>query len=92
MDAQSTRLAAVANNIANSDTAGYRRQTTSLSTLSPAGGVQASVREDASASNGSDPLSDMTEMIESEDSFALNADAFETGADMWQMLATIKRD
>ena len=54
--------------------------------------MQASVREDAAPTEGGDALSDMTAMIESEESFALNADVFETGADMWQMLATIKRD
>jgi flagellar basal-body rod protein FlgC len=31
-------------------------------------------------------------MIEAEDSFQANATVFETGADMWDMLVSIKRD
>jgi flagellar basal-body rod protein FlgC len=45
---------------------------------------------DAAASN--DPASDIVDMIESAHTFALNADMFETGADLWQLLSTIKRD
>ena len=94
MDAQVSRLSATADNIANADTPGYRREVTYLTTLNPGSpsSVQARVRAETDASGGIDPTSEMLDMIESSQAFALNADVFETGADLWQLLSTVKRD
>lgn len=94
MDAQASRLSAAADNIANADTPGYRREVSYLTTLNPGSSqsVKATVRAEADASGGIDPTSEMVDLIESASSFALNADVFETGADLWQLLSTIKRD
>jgi len=90
MQAQSRRLAATANNIANMDTPGYNRQVTTLSQGPGGDGVTASVSgaTDASAVN---PVTELTDMIEAGLSFAANASVFETGADLWDVLGTIKR-
>lgn len=58
----------------------------------PQGGVEATVRNATTGAQADSSIEDMTDMIESSQSFALNADVFETGADMWQILSTIKRD
>ena len=39
-----------------------------------------------------DPATELTEMIEAEQAYKANAAVFETGADMWEMLMSIKRD
>jgi flagellar hook protein FlgE len=95
MQAQTKRLAATANNVANAGTPGYDRQTTSLSTTA-SGGVQATVTpSDApTPDNGSnvDLADEMRGMLEARTSFAANAAVFETGASMWDMLMTMKRD
>lgn len=39
-----------------------------------------------------DPASEMIDVMTAEQGFAANAAVFETGADMWDMLMTIKRD
>lgn len=90
LQVQQTRLAATSNNIANRDTPDYRRFETELMT-SRAGGVFARV-EQAGAPGQPDEIADMTDMIESSASFSANARAFETGADLWAMLLSIKRD
>ena len=90
MQAQQTRLAATANNVANWDTPGYRRLDTKLTPVEP-GGVQSNV-EEVGEQGRPDELADMTSMVESGLSFAANAKAFETGASMWDMLLSIKRD
>lgn len=94
MDAQASRLSATADNIANSETPGYRREVSYLTTLNPGSpqSVRATVRAEANGSGGIDPTSEMVDMIEGAQSFALNADVFETGADLWQLLSTVKRD
>lgn len=98
MNAQTNRLSAVANNIANVDTPGYRRATTGLTALS-SGGVEANVTQPASDSNASpdegsnvDMATELTDMTDAETSFKANAAAFETGASMWDALLAIKRD
>ncbi|RUM25512.1 flagellar basal body rod protein [Rhizobium vallis] len=88
MRAQTTRVSAIANNIANSSTPGYARLNTSLTSVEP-GGVQAIVEPTAS---DVDPASELTDMIQAEQSYKANAVVFETGADMWEMLMSIKRD
>ncbi|MGO8026014.1 flagellar basal body protein [Rhizobium leguminosarum] len=85
MRAQTTRVGAIANNIANSSTPGYARLNTSLTSVE-SGGVQAVVSPTAS---DVDPAA---ELIEAEQSYKANAVVFETGADMWEMLMSIKRD
>ena len=94
MGAQVTRLSVVANNIANSSTPDYQRQVASLASVNNGGtgGVEATVRNATTGAQADSSIEDMTDMIESSQSFALNADVFETGADMWQILSTIKRD
>ncbi|TWF54213.1 flagellar basal body protein [Neorhizobium alkalisoli] len=89
MQAQTTRLSATANNIANATTPGYARQTTNLSSVAT-GGVSATVT--SSGDQGVDMLTEVTDMLGAKQAFAANAAAFETGADMWQVLMTIKRD
>ncbi|MBY3054104.1 flagellar basal body rod protein [Rhizobium laguerreae] len=86
MRAQTTRVGAIANNIANSSTPGYARLNTSLTVAS---GVQAVVSPTAS---DVDPATELTDLIEAEQSYQANAVVFETGADMWEMLMSIKRD
>ena len=39
-----------------------------------------------------DPASEMIDVMTAEQGFAANAALFETGADMWDLLMTIKRD
>lgn len=90
LQVQQTRLAATSSNIANRETPDYRRFET-LITPNPAGGVSARV-EQRGAAGQPDEVSDMTDLIESSQSFSANASAFETGADLWAMLLSIKRD
>lgn len=94
MSAQVARLSVAANNIANISTPDYQQWTVNLASLSNGsiGGVQATVGNATAGSQADNLIADMTDMIESNQSFALNADVFETGADMWQVISTIKRD
>lgn len=39
-----------------------------------------------------DPATELADLIEAEQSYKANAVVFETGADMWEMLMSIKRD
>lgn len=39
-----------------------------------------------------DPAREIVDVLTAEQNFAANAAVFETGADMWDMLMTIKRD
>ncbi|MFN4205479.1 MAG: flagellar basal body protein [Agrobacterium albertimagni] len=95
MQAQQTRLAATANNVANAMTPGYDRLETSLTsraqsgvsaTVSPSG---APVLDDTS---NVDVASEMLSLVEAEIGFKANAAAWETGADIWDVLLSIKRD
>ncbi|MNE78264.1 flagellar hook protein FlgE [compost metagenome] len=90
MQANSRSLAATANNVANVSTSGYTRLETSFSS-NAAGGVSASVSPsgDGSGVNLADELLDS---INAEIGFKANAVVFETGADMWDMMLSIKRD
>lgn len=93
MQAQTRRVEAAANNIANAMTPDYARLDASLSSTE-SGGVEAKLLRDADTSrNGSAPdlLSDMTTLLTAENTFKANAAVFETGADMWQMLSTIRK-
>lgn len=94
--AQQTRVANIANNIANADTPGYKRLNTNLSSTEPSGVAANTTRADAPTAtpdtSNVDPLTEMTGLIGSEQAFAANAKVFETGADMWDMLMSIKKD
>lgn len=95
MQAQTTRLSATANNVANALTPGYDRAVTSFSAR-PSGGVSASVSPSGEptlpGSSNVDLASEMLDAIGAELSFKANASVFETGADMWDVLMSIKRD
>jgi flagellar hook protein FlgE len=89
MHAHSRSLAATANNIANVSTPGYARLETSFSS-NASGGVSAFISP-SSDNVGVDLASEMLDSINAEIGFKANALVFETGADMWDMLLTIKR-
>nr|WP_159948591.1 flagellar basal body rod C-terminal domain-containing protein [Rhizobium sp. 18065] len=95
MFAQQSRLAATADNIANALSTGYDRRDTRFATSS-AGGVTATVKSTQSQTVGEtsnvDLGEDMLSLVEAEISFKANASAFETGADLWDVLMSIKRD
>ncbi|WP_064691720.1 flagellar basal body rod C-terminal domain-containing protein [Rhizobium aegyptiacum] len=86
MRAQTTRMGAIADNVANSSTPDYARLTTSLTSTEP--GVQANIEPTTS---GVDLASELTDLLEAQQSYKANAVVFETGADMWEMLMSIKR-
>ncbi|TCL73599.1 flagellar basal body rod C-terminal domain-containing protein [Rhizobium sp. BK251] len=87
MFAQTQRVGAIANNLANVSSASYGRLATSLTTAP--GGVQAVVSQTDSEV---DPATELTDLIEAEQSYKANAAVFETGADLWDILLGIKRD
>lgn len=95
MLAQDTWLSAAANNVANLQTSGYSRQVRNFSSTWPSG-VQATVTQASPSTvpgtSDVDPTTEIIDMMESEATFDANAAAFETGADLWQVLASIKRD
>ena len=78
MRAQTNRFAAVANNVANLSTPGYSR--VDPATLTTDEGQPADI------------ASEMTDMMQAAQGYKANAVVFETGADIWQWLATIKRN
>ena len=88
MLAQSTRAGAIANNVANASTPGYSRLNTNLQSVEPSG-VQAGVAE---TDRGVDFATELTDLVETEQSYKANASVFETGADLWDVLMSIKRD
>lgn len=90
MQAQSTYLAATANNVANSMTPGYKSMETTFSSRA-GGGVSANVTE-STGETGVNLDEQMTGLVFAQTAFEANASVFETGADMWQMLATIVKD
>ena len=95
MQAQQTRLSATANNVANALTPTYDRLETQFSSTE-SGGVSTSVTSsgDQSSADSSnvDLASEMMSLVEAEIGFKANAAAFETGADLWDVLLSIKRD
>jgi flagellar hook protein FlgE len=96
MLAQQKRMANIANNVANVGTAGYQRLNTNLSSTAPTGVVANTTRsatpEATADTSNVDLLDEITAMISTEHAFAANAKVFETGADMWDMLMSIKKD
>lgn len=95
MKAQQTRLAASADNVANAMTPAYDRLETRYSS-STQGGVAVSVSPSGAATFGDgsnvDLASEMISLVQSELGFKANASVWETGADMWDVLMSIKRD
>lgn len=95
MQAQQTRIAATANNVANAMTPGYDRLETQFSSRDGAGVsafVTPSGGETFSDGSNVDLASDMLSLVETEIGFKANAAAWETGADIWDVLLSIKRD
>lgn len=88
MQAQQTRATATANNVANAMTPGYGRLDTEFSTQD-GGGVSASVSE---TGTNVDLAQEALSLVETEIAFKANASVWETGADMWDVLMSIKRD
>ncbi|MBP1851078.1 flagellar basal body protein [Rhizobium halophytocola] len=95
MRAQTTRLSATADNIANSMTPGYDRRVTYLDSPSGAG-VTAKVASSGGlpSPTGSnvDLAGEMLDTLTAKTAFQASAAVFETGADMWDVLMSIKRD
>lgn len=94
MMAQERSATASAQNVANAQTPGYdKRETTFKST---GGGVEADVspsgNPDPNGGSNVDLSEEAMNLISSEISYKANAAVFETGADMWDLLATVKRD
>lgn len=90
MRAQGARAAAIASNVANANTPGYARAVAHVTTTAT-GGVAATVTRaapprwpDISSVNLADEIIDLTE---TQIAFKASAVVFETGADMWEMLA-----
>jgi flagellar hook protein FlgE len=95
MQAQQTRATATANNVANAMTPRYDRLETRFSS-EESGGVSASVAPSGTATSEEGSNVDLGQeavsLIESEIGFKANASVWETGADMWDVLMSIKRD
>ncbi|MBB4064327.1 flagellar basal body protein [Gellertiella hungarica] len=90
LEASQVRLRAVAANLAHAQTAGYRPLEARLSSL-PGGGVAASLQP-ASSPAAPDTAEAMVALVETRLQFSANARAFETGATLWDLLQTIRRD
>ncbi|TPP10945.1 flagellar basal body protein [Rhizobium glycinendophyticum] len=95
MQAQQTRATATANNVANAMTPGYDRLETTFSSEAT-GGVRASVSPTGDKTfdemSNVDLAQEAVALAESEIGFKANASVWETGADMWDVLMSIKRD
>lgn len=88
MQAAATQFSTSASNIANIETADYQRKSTHLSSVA-AGGTVASI---SVAENRTSIDENLYDLIGAKIAYEANASVFETGADLWQVLATIKRD
>ena len=94
MQVNAHKLATTAHNIANAATPGYDRHVTSIT--STASGAAASSRPsgDSVPHGGSnvDLGREMHSVVEAEIGFKANAAVWETGAEIWDVLLSIKRD
>ena len=88
MQAYGARAQAVANNVANADTPGYRRLETSTAAMT-GGGVAARVDD---GDGDVDMATEMLDMMQAETGFMANASAYQAGADMWDVLMSLNRD
>lgn len=91
MQAQTTRLHVAANNIANTGTEDYRAQQSTTIALPENGTVRTIIRED---SEGYDfnLSAEFFDTINAATAFTASALVFETGADLWDVLKSMKRD
>ncbi|WP_087002480.1 flagellar basal body protein [Rhizobium sullae] len=78
MRTQTSKVGAIASNVANISTPGDSRVDPDTLTANEGQSV--------------DPLMELTSLIQAEQSFKANAVVFEAGADMWELLMSIKRD
>ncbi|WP_074068274.1 flagellar basal body protein [Rhizobium gallicum] len=78
MHTQTNKVSAIASNVASISTPGYRRIDLD--------------RLPADEGQSVDPATELTGLIQAEQSFKANAVVFETGADIWELLMSIKRD
>ena len=87
-------MTASAQNVANAQTAGYDRLETRLKATD--NGVEAEVapsgNPDPTGASNVDLTTEALNVMESELAYKANAAVFETGADMWDLLASVKRD
>ncbi len=94
MMAQERRAVASARNVANAMTPGYDRLETTLK--STKGGVEASVapsgNPDPNGYSNVNLTEEAMDLLQSEIAYRANAAVWETGADMWDLLASVKRD
>lgn len=88
MQAAATQFATSASNIANIDTAEYQKKAANNVALAT-GGVESQV---STAQSGVNIDQELYDMIGAKIAFEANASVFETGADLWETLSTIKRD
>ncbi|MCO6178501.1 flagellar basal body protein [Ciceribacter sp. RN22] len=95
MQANTRSLTTSAQNVANAMTPGYRRQVTSFA-ADASGGVTTTVHTSGAThlpdTSDVDLGQEMLDAIQAEIGFKANAAVWETGADMWDVLASIKRD
>lgn len=91
LQANAMRLSATANNVANIDKPAYRRAETQLSPIAT-GGVSATVSQTVEETAGVDLAHEMIDTITSEIGFRASATAFETVANLWDVLMSTKRD
>ncbi|OWK24591.1 flagellar basal body rod protein [Rhizobium yanglingense] len=78
MRTQTNKVSAIASNVASISTPGYGRIDLD--------------RLPADEGQSVDPATELTGLIQAEQSFKANAVVFETGADLWELLMSIKRD
>lgn len=88
MQAAAAQFAVSADNIAHLNTPDHQRKVAETAPLA-AGGVQATVLTGETGVNAEEEL---LSLIGAKIAFEANASVFETGAELWDVLATIKRD
>lgn len=91
MAAQGTRLAAIASTTASLSGGPGLAPSPSPAAAGTSGGA-AAAPGNTNAAGDADLQTEVTGMIETRSSFAANAKAFESGADMWDVLMSMKRD
>ncbi|MCB1446194.1 MAG: flagellar basal body rod protein [Rhizobiaceae bacterium] len=89
LQAQASRLSAIAGNVAHAGSGNSQRLDTDFSP-SGKGGVQAHIRPEAEA--GIDLAAEMQGLSEAELAYRANAAVLDAGADLWDVLRLIRRD
>ncbi len=94
MMAQERRATATAQNVANAQTPNYDRLETTFENTDP--GVKANVapsgNPDPNGFSNVNLTEEAMDLMQSELAYKANAAVFETGADMWELLASVNRD